>query len=168
MDGMSRELRTSARVIVVDDEGCVLLVRLLDPQDSKPPFWITPGGSVEEGESLSAAAARELKEETGFSIEANQLGRPLAFSRGEWLYRGGPLISEDWYFGLRTQRFAPEIDGYTELEREVHGSWRWWTLDELAAPPEIVIPRGLHDVVRMITQGTPSDGLPVVLPWTAL
>ncbi len=164
---MSPELRTSARVILVDDKGCVLLVRILDPQDSKPPFWITPGGSVEEGETLSRAAARELKEETGLSIESNQLGSPLAVSSGEWLYRGGPLYSEDWYFGLRTQRFAPEIDGYTELEREVHGSWRWWTPEELAAPSEIVIPRGLHDVVSVIVHGAQSNDGPVVLPWTA-
>ena len=164
---MSPPQRTSARVVVVDEDGCALLVRVVDTRDRKPPFWITPGGAVEAGETLPQAAARELREETGLSIGPHLLGAPLAVSRGEWVYRETPLFSEDWYFGLRTPRFAPEIDGYTQLEREVHGNWHWWTPEELASPSERVIPRGLSDVVRMIVhRETTTD--PVPLPWTAL
>jgi 8-oxo-dGTP pyrophosphatase MutT (NUDIX family) len=165
---MSPELRTSARVVVVDDDSCTLLVRVLDPHDSKPPLWITPGGSLEGGESLAQAAARELKEETGLSIEPNRLGSPVAVTRGEWRYRGTLLFAEDWYFGFRTHRFAPAIDGYTELEREVHGIWHWWTPGELVTQSEIVIPRDLHEVVSRIMHGVTKDDGPVVLPWTAL
>jgi 8-oxo-dGTP pyrophosphatase MutT (NUDIX family) len=117
---------------------------------------------------LLEAAARELREECGLAIVPDQLGGPLAVSRGEWTYRGTPSESEDWYFGLRTQRFAPITDGYTELEGEVLGTWHWWTPEELEAPPEIVIPKNLPEIVGLIVQKVPVGRSPVTLPWTSL
>lgn len=165
---MGRSERLSARVIVVDDEGCVLLVRVVDNLDTKPPLWITPGGGLEGDESLPEAAARELREETGLTVAPRQLGTPIAVSRGQWVHRGTPLQSEDWYFGLRARRFVPTIDGYTDLEREVHEVWRWWTPAELAAPAEIVIPKDLHQVVGLVLHETDLGRRPVILPWTSL
>jgi 8-oxo-dGTP diphosphatase len=47
--------------------------KLLIARRSKPPYlWSLPGGAVEWGETLAAAALRELKEETG--VEAEVLG----------------------------------------------------------------------------------------------
>jgi 8-oxo-dGTP pyrophosphatase MutT (NUDIX family) len=165
---MDRTVRRSARVVVVDDEGCVLLVRVLDERDDKPPFWITPGGAVETDESLAEAAARELHEETGYALAPGRLTEPVAVARGDWVYRGTSLFSEDWYFGCRTARFAPDRHGYTALEREVLGTWRWWTRTELEATEEIVLPRGLLTVVDLIFESVaPGDG-PITLPWTTL
>ncbi len=45
--------------------------KLLIARRAKPPFlWSLPGGAVEWGETLAAAAIRELREETGVEAEA--------------------------------------------------------------------------------------------------
>jgi len=55
---------------VVIEEGKVLLVKRKYPP--KKGKWAIPGGSVNLGESLQAAAEREIREETGLIIEAKE------------------------------------------------------------------------------------------------
>lgn len=117
-------------MIVVDEAGCVLLVRIDDPRDTNPPIWVTPGGAVEPGEELASAASRELYEETGLAVDPDRLGAPVAVCRGEWIHRGVPLYSIDWFFAWRSARFEPTHDGLTELERDVHDTWHWWSCQD--------------------------------------
>jgi 8-oxo-dGTP diphosphatase len=53
----------SAAAIVVNEKNELLLIK--GPRRG----WEMPGGQVEEGESLSQAAIRETKEESGIDIE---------------------------------------------------------------------------------------------------
>jgi ADP-ribose pyrophosphatase YjhB (NUDIX family) len=57
---------------------------LLKPEDHKNPLfrgnWTAPGGKVEQAESARLGAARELKEETGIEVDAQNLRFVLAFS----------------------------------------------------------------------------------------
>jgi 8-oxo-dGTP pyrophosphatase MutT (NUDIX family) len=156
--------RPSARVIVIDGTGSVLLFRVEDPQDSRPPLWITPGGGIKPGEGLGEAAARELAEETGMAVDPAVLGQPVAICRGEWKFRGQPLYSVDSFFAWRTERFEPSTAGWEPLEHELHAAWRWWTTEELDTTNEAVLPALLGDVVRLITQGAVGPS-PIELPW---
>jgi 8-oxo-dGTP diphosphatase len=56
---------------VVVEEGRVLLVRR--GRDPLKGHWTLPGGVLELGESLAAALAREVMEETGLAVEPVEL-----------------------------------------------------------------------------------------------
>ena len=72
-------------VIVPDSDGGILLIRRTDNS-----YWAIPGGGVEPGESVSQAAAREVREETGMECEVTGLvgiysypGHVAAYDDGE-------------------------------------------------------------------------------------
>jgi len=54
----------TADLIIEYNKGIVLIKR-----KNPPEGWALPGGFVEYGESLEAAAVREAKEETGLDVE---------------------------------------------------------------------------------------------------
>lgn len=56
----------AASAVVTNAEGQVLLV--LRSREPEAGCWTVPGGRVEPGESLEAAAARETLEETGLRV----------------------------------------------------------------------------------------------------
>lgn len=59
--------RVGSALIVTDEANRILLgKRNKDPQRGK---WVLPGGKVHAFESIADAATRELKEETGLTVE---------------------------------------------------------------------------------------------------
>jgi 8-oxo-dGTP pyrophosphatase MutT (NUDIX family) len=58
----------SANVIVVDNDGAILLIRRTDNGNIA-----LPGGGMDLGESITQAAVREVKEETGLDVELTGL-----------------------------------------------------------------------------------------------
>jgi 8-oxo-dGTP diphosphatase len=62
----TRTPRLKARV-AIEHDGQILCV--LHAKPDQEPFWCLPGGNVDNAESLSDAACRELLEEVGVTVQ---------------------------------------------------------------------------------------------------
>ena len=107
---------------------------------------------------------RELYEETGLRVAAEQLRGPVALTRGAWNFQGVDYWSEEAFFFLRVSEWAVSAADLSPLEREQVTGHRWWSVDELASTAEIVFPRGLAPLLaRLLAGDYPQQ--PVELPW---
>ena len=141
--------RLSARLLILDEAGRVLLFRFvyrcgpLAGQD----FWGTPGGGVEEDETLEQAALRELLEETG--RQRQSVGPEVA--RREVVLQlpdGEHVVQDERYFVVRVIDNSLSRDDWTDLEREVMVEHRWWSLEELSRTDAIVWPENLRAMIE--------------------
>jgi 8-oxo-dGTP pyrophosphatase MutT (NUDIX family) len=155
--------RPTARLLVVDPLGRLLLFSGLDPRG--PIWWFTPGGGVRRGEALASAAVRELAEETGYVRGEAEIGPVVATCAGLWLADDGRrFLGADSFFFVRVTSPAISTDGQEPLERSVITGHRWWTPDELRQTSDVVVPAGLADLVAsLLGDGRPAR--PVRLPW---
>lgn len=138
-------VRHTARIVLADSRDRILLFRYVDPQSYTPGgvWWGTPGGGVDEGESLPQAAARELFEETGLRVTPERFGRVIAANRGVARFDGLDRWFENHYFFLRVADFELDVSGWLEIERATIAEHRWWSAQELAVTNEIVYPPSL-------------------------
>jgi 8-oxo-dGTP pyrophosphatase MutT (NUDIX family) len=153
--------RRAARIFVIADES-VLLIRGCDPaHPENGEWWLTPGGGVDDGEAIPAAATRELREETGLELDVDQIGPVVATRVTEFDFGDVAHHQAEWYFAVHVPRFEPEVDGWDELEQQALLEFRWWTVPELGATTERVYPQGLVDAVRALIAGPVDE--PMVL-----
>jgi 8-oxo-dGTP pyrophosphatase MutT (NUDIX family) len=134
--------RVAARVLVIDPEGCVLLFRGFDPgRPEAGSWWITPGGGLDDGESIEDAARRELREETGLDVA--DVGPRLFERRVEFAFEDNHFDQTEYFFCVRADRFPVDRTEWTDIEQRSVLEHRWWTAAELAATAERVYPEGL-------------------------
>ncbi|MET3438802.1 NUDIX domain-containing protein [Sphingomonas sp. 1185] len=140
---MTRLPRPAARILLVDGAGRTLMFRFT-PGD-RPPFWCTPGGAVDPGESYEAAARRELREETGLDRDC---GPQVARRQVEFrTIEGVEVDADERYFRVDIDAHEVTGAGHTALEQRVMQSWRWFTRDELAAHAEPYFPTDLIELL---------------------
>ncbi|AOH83867.1 DNA mismatch repair protein MutT [Sphingomonas panacis] len=141
--GAERVPRPAARILLLDGEARILLFRF-DPAD-RPPFWCTPGGAVDPGESYEAAARRELFEETGIVAEPGEevARRVVDFVTLEGL----PVTADERYFRIDAGTVEVDTSGHTPLEQRVMREWRWFSRDEIATFHEPIFPEDLLDMI---------------------
>lgn len=147
-----RAKRPAARLLVTDPQGRLLLFRFTP--DDRPPFWVTPGGAVDRGETFEQAARRELREETGLDMEPGPL---VAVRHVQFLtLEGVEVDAEERFYAVSVDRAEIETAGHTELEQRVMLSHRWWTPEELALLDEPWYPLDLIEIWRELLATHPS------------
>ena len=79
----------SARAILVNLDGRILLFKYHDPRQDVIDFWVTPGGGLGKGETFEEAVVRKLWEEVG--LKDAKLGLCV------WHRFNSFRVGEDWY-----------------------------------------------------------------------
>ena len=138
--------RLTSRILLFDEAGSILLFFTKAPDTSGFARWVTPGGGVDLGEDHRAAAIRELHEETGLVID----------DPGEPVWNFDFVVAWDdadhatghaEYYVVRTTRFDPSHEHWTESEKIDTLDQRWWSLPELLATDEPFEPAELTELV---------------------
>lgn len=150
-------VRTAGRMLLVDRESCVLLIRSKQSPDSDVTNWVAPGGGMEPGETSAQAAVRELREETGIAVVLGKDARPMTVERA--VFTVGP-----WHFDQTDDYFAARVDvrpgidrsGLTELERNTVVEYRWWSVEDLAATSDVIWPADLVATLTALAAGSAS------------
>lgn len=119
---MMKEFRIGVTALVLDGEKVLLGKRL---QGRAADTWGFPGGHVEIGEQLAAAAARELQEETGLIVDSLEFIGVANYPDQDHHWVHINFLVTQWHGELENR------------EPEVCGEWKWFSLDAL---PENITP----------------------------
>ena len=119
----------AVNVAVVQDNKILLTQR----EDFET--WILPSGGVEEGESLTEAAIRETKEETGLDVELTRLV-------GVYSRLGNFFSSHIVLFAARP------VGGEIQCQPGETVAVAWFQFDQMPSPLSIGHKRRIEDVIK--------------------
>ncbi|GAB3659021.1 NUDIX hydrolase [Glycomyces tarimensis] len=159
--------RRCARVLLVDEDGRLLLFYSNGFVAPGVEYYVTVGGGVEDGETLAEAAAREAFEETGLRLDPAELGPVVAHAEGLW--SDGPELvthNDESYFYRRVPHFEPVRDRLEAIEREELNESRWLTVDEVEAADDRIFPAHVAELLKGLNAGVHPQA-PVELAWGA-
>ena len=111
--------RIVAKVVLINDENAVLLLRRSETDVRRPNEYDIPGGHTDDNETPEVAAVRETAEEAG--IEIDRSGLKLAYSETKVVDENLNVV---WLVYI-----AHTSNTDVQLSSE-HNEFRWVTLDE--------------------------------------
>lgn len=155
-DGL--RFRRAARVILLDADDRLLLVRGHDADQPERSWWFTVGGGMEPGEDVRSAAVREVREETGLVLDPGALVGPVLTRSAVFDFFAEHCRQDEEIFLARVDPGEQDgagsaRDGWTSVELTVLDELRWWHLDDLERVTLEVFPAGLVSLVRPLLGG---------------
>jgi dihydroneopterin triphosphate diphosphatase len=138
-------------VRIVDAQRSYLLLhRIARPELGLPEFWQGVSGALEAGEERSAAACREVVEETGIQLDqvcdtGFEYTYPVRAEWRRWYGLDAAEIRERVFFAIVPASVTPVLSSE-------HQAWRWCSPAEAA---------------NLLTFGRNADGLRAVEAWLA-
>lgn len=152
--------REAARVLLLDSDDAVLLMRGFDPALPDRRIWFTVGGGLEDGEDDVTGALREIYEETGLRVAREHVVGPLHSDHAEFGFAEYWVVQPQRYYAVRVpDGWTPQPAALEETEAATVDRWAWWTPEDLRAheegrshsgpglPGETVYPRDLLAVL---------------------
>jgi 8-oxo-dGTP pyrophosphatase MutT (NUDIX family) len=156
---MADDVRYVARVLVINDLGQTFLLRGKDSSlPDRPPFWFTPGGKIDAGETSAQAAARELFEEVGLSATPEALGEIIGTEDSEYYFEGVPYRQHGVFYAYFSNDAALNSDTWSEIEVRTIDQGRYWSVVDLSTTSETIYPAHMADMLAgVLADVTPRD-----------
>jgi TDG/mug DNA glycosylase family protein len=148
--------RPGVRAAVLDRRQRLLLVKFVDSVGQV--WWATPGGGILEGESQEGALRRELEEEVG--LTGFELGPAIWVREPTFAWNGRLLRVRERIYLVRVEAHEPRPT--VDLRAEDVHDVRWWTLSELEATDETLVPKRLPGFLcELLERGPPPAPIDV-------
>jgi mutator protein MutT len=145
---MTDDIRHVARVLVINDRDETYLLRGRDiTLPDRAPFWFTPGGKIDPGETPQQAAARELFEEIGIVATPESLGEIIGTETSHYHFHGQAYQQEGVFYAYRSNDAGLNAAGWTDIEAATIDQGRYWSVAQLRATTETIYPAHLADML---------------------
>jgi len=154
--GSHERPREAARVLALDEDGRVLLMRGHDPANPTRSWWCAVGGGLQPGETPQAAAVRELAEEAGYAVLPHELMGPLWERTAVFDFQEQPYVQHEVFFLAQVTAATPRVaPHWSAFEQEILDGTAWFFPAEVDRLETEVFPRGLG---ALVASALPWDG----------
>ncbi|MFC1654079.1 nucleoside triphosphatase NudI [Patescibacteria group bacterium] len=120
------QYRVTVNAFIFNREGKILICRQPEGRGVFPGQWAVPGGGIDEGETMTEALKREIKEEVG--LEIGDI-KPLFFSDDvREKFKDGEKTSDVYMIYLR---FTCRTESTEVRLNKEHDDYVWVTREEI-------------------------------------